>query len=65
MYIANYVLVSLIPDPGPNLELLTLLARFNNYSSNFCLFYRLPSSGSYIFDMLTSYFESVCAVSQI
>ena len=63
MYVANCMLVSLFPDPGPNLELLTLSARFNNYRINLCFFYRPPSSGSYIFDMLTSYFESLCAVS--
>ena len=61
MYVVNSMLVSLFPDPGPNLELLTLSARFNNFKLNLCLFYRPPSSGSYIFDTLASYFESICA----
>jgi hypothetical protein len=61
IYVANCMLVTLFPDPGPNLELLTLSVRFNNFKLNLCLFYRPPSSGSHIFDTLTSYFESICA----
>ena len=60
MYIANCMLVSLFPDPGPHLELITLSARLNNFKLNLCLFYRPPSSGSSIFDTLASYFESIC-----
>ena len=50
----------MFPDPGPHLELLTLSVRFNNFKVNLCLFYRPPSSGTYIFDSLVSYFESIC-----
>ena len=60
MYIANCMLVSLFPDPGPHLELITLSARLNNFKLNLCLFYRPPSSGSSIFDTLASHFESIC-----
>ena len=35
MYVANRMLVSLFPDPGPNLEFLTLSARFSNSRMSF------------------------------
>ena len=60
IYVVNCMLVSLFPDSGPHLELLTLTARLNNFKLTLCLFYRPPSSGSYIFDLLISYFESNC-----
>ena len=61
IYVAEYLLVSVFPDPSPQLELLALSVRLNNYRINLCLFYRPPSSGSHIFDSLVSYLDSICA----
>ena len=61
IYVAEYLLVSVFPDPPPQLELLALSVRLNNFRINLCLFYRPPSSGSHIFDSLVSYLDSICA----
>ena len=34
MYVTDCMLVSMFPDPGPHLELLTLSVRFNNFKVN-------------------------------
>ena len=56
VYITDFMIVSLFPDPDPQLELLALSIRCNNFKLNLCLFYRPPSSGSQLFDTLISYF---------
>ena len=61
IYVAEYLLVSVFPDPPSQLELLALSVRLNNFRINLCLFYRPPSSGSHIFDSLVSYLDSICA----
>ena len=38
MYIADFMTVSLFPDPDPQLELLALSVRCNNFKLNLCLF---------------------------
>ena len=60
MLLHDCMLVTMFPDPDPQLELLALSLRCNNFKFNLCLFYRPPSSGSYIFDTLVSYFELIC-----
>ena len=63
VYIIDFMIVSLFPDPDPQLELLALSVRFNNFKLNLCLFYRPPSSGSQLFDTLVSYFNLICVSS--
>ena len=58
MYIADFMTVSLFPDPDPQLELLALSEVI--ILSLICLYHRPPSSGSHIFDTLGSYFDLIC-----
>ena len=60
MYIADFMSVTMLPDPDPQLELLALSVRYNNSKVNLCLLYRPPNSGSHIFDILVSYFDLIC-----
>ena len=52
MYIVDFMSVTMLPDPDPQLELLALSVRYNNFKVNLYLFYCPPSSGSHIFDIL-------------
>jgi hypothetical protein len=63
MYVNDTFTVQFKPSPSSPLELMSLsISNSSHVPIHFCLFYRPPSTGNYIFDLLCSYLQSIDAI---